>query len=92
MIILQHRFIITYVTTLFTIYSMLFLTCLQSQVSLRSSSSIESRLLLLYSSPSTPLSASSMSNITVPFNTTFIGQPNIAIGNAGYTSMDQLYN
>jgi hypothetical protein len=71
---------------------MLLLTCLQLQVPLRSSSSIESRLLLLYSSPSTPLPSLYTSNITVPFNTTFVAQPNIAIGNAGYTSMDQLYN
>ena len=49
-------------------------------------------MIQLYSTTSTPLPASTTTNFTRNFNIIFISQPKIAIGNAGYTSMDQLLN
>lgn len=51
----------------------------------------ESRLVTLYNS-TTELPASTTSNFTNLFNTSFTNAPIITISNAGYYSLDQLYN
>lgn len=76
-------------------YVFLLTICLIKQslnVALKSVPACESQLLLLYSNTTRELPATTTSNFSVTFTNSYQALPIAAIGNAGYSSMDQLYN